>query len=186
MIPYFDWRYVYEEENSKVLSCQHLRRGNFLLYGGCRSRLVCYRERKFFRLCACFCACVYLAFVVYETLNQRYISKYRNANNRCMAPLAPYMVAIGVFLLLFLVNILKDWLPLPEMLYYIIDEGFLKFGLAFLLPVSYSVIMLCCIFDFSYLVFYSAAILYSILHMLAIAVLFIQQIKKNAGATPRE
>lgn len=100
--------------------------------------------------------------------------------------LAPYMVAIGVFLLLFLVNILKDWLPLPEMLYYIIDEGFLKFGLAFLLPVSYSVIMLCCIFDFAYLVFYSAAILFSILHMLAIAVLFIQQIKKNEEATPRE
>lgn len=100
--------------------------------------------------------------------------------------LAPYMVAIGVFLLLFLVNILKDWLPLPEMLYYIIDEGFLKFGLAFLLPVSYSVIMLCCIFDFSYLVFNSAAILFSILHMLAIAVLFIQQIKKNEESTPRE
>lgn len=100
--------------------------------------------------------------------------------------LAPYMVAIGVFLLLFLVNIVKDWLPLPEMLYYTIDEGFLKFGLAFLLPVSYSVIMLCCIFDFSYLVFYSAAILFSILHMLAIAVLFIQQIKKNEEATPRE
>ena len=100
--------------------------------------------------------------------------------------LAPYMVAIGVFLLLFLVNILKDWLPLPEMLYCIIDEGFLKFGLAFLLPVSYSVIMLCCIFDFAYLVFYSAAILFSILHMLAIAVLFIQQIKKNEEETPRE
>ncbi|MDO4153454.1 MAG: hypothetical protein Q4E21_01240 [Clostridia bacterium] len=100
--------------------------------------------------------------------------------------LAPYMVAIGVFLLLFLVNIFKDWLPLPEMLYYIIDEGFLKFGLAFLLPVSYSVVVLSSIFDLSYLVFYSTAILYSILHMLAIAVLFIQQIKKNAEATPRE
>lgn len=100
--------------------------------------------------------------------------------------LAPYMVGIGVFLLLFLANILKDWLPLPEMLYYIIDEGLLKFGLAFLLPVSYSVVVLSSIFDLSYLVFYSAAILFSILHMLAIAVVFIQQANKNTEATPRE
>ncbi|MGN0554485.1 MAG: hypothetical protein ACI4LI_01155 [Candidatus Fimenecus sp.] len=100
--------------------------------------------------------------------------------------LTPYMVAIGVFLLLFLINILKDWLPLPELLYYIINEGLLKFGLAFLLPVSYSVVILSSIFDLSYLVFYPAAILYSILHMLAIAVLFIQQDKKKAEASPRE
>ncbi len=95
--------------------------------------------------------------------------------------LLPYFIAVDIFILLFCINICKDMLPLNETVYGIIDDGIFKFGLAFVLPVSYSVIMLWGVSNYSYFVFYCAAILFSVLHMIAIKVLFIQQVKQNAS-----
>lgn len=100
--------------------------------------------------------------------------------------LLPYIIAVGIFVLLFCINGCKNLLPFHETVYNIIDDGIFKFWLAFSLPVSYSVIMLWGVSNYSYFVFYSAAILFSVLHMIAITVLFIQQTKQNASVKQRE